>query len=123
MPKIVDFEDEKIKKIVYDLWSIVTKNANRVIYQADRYGFAQIEVKANPNIHQMLATLRGIEKLIDGIIDDSEFIGEMGHDSVRHILNAKDALNRMQRVAISLNDKNKDDFDESVAALKNTAPF
>ena len=117
------FDDKRIKKIAYELWEVVTQSANAVIFQANKYGFALIEVEPNPNIHQMLATIRGIEKLIDGIIDDSEFFGAMDHDDIRRILNAKDSLNRMQRVALSLQESNEEDFNTAVEELTRTAPF
>lgn len=117
------FEDAKIKKVAYDLWESVISSANTVIFHANKYGFSRITIIPDPNIHQMLATLRGIEKLLDGIIDDTALFEQMDHDDIRHILNAKDALRRMQNVALTLQENNEDKFDKAVKELKGTSPF
>ena len=120
--KIVLFEDKIIKKAVYSMWEKVMSGTNTLIFQAKAYGFSKIEVIPDPNIHQMIAALRGIESVLDVIIDQGLF-DKMEYDDIRRALNAREAIRKMEYVAIALKANDQDAYDQAIDELTKQVDF
>jgi hypothetical protein len=111
-------QDREIQEKVYKLWERVFEASNKIVAQAQNYGFNSIEIIPNPNIHQILHLLRGFSGLITGLIDD-----ELGPDQIRQLINAREQLIRMERVALALVNDDQVEFERAVAELESQAPF
>lgn len=115
------FDDAVIRDRVITLWSVVFQASNTLIVQANMYGFELIEVVPDPNIHQMLMTMKGAESLLSIIIDNQVF-GDLHYDDARKLLNAREQLRSMQEVAIALKANDGVGFDVAIAKLEAQAP-
>lgn len=120
--KVILFDGEVIKKEVHTMWEEVTSNTNSVIANAETYGFSLIEVILDPDIDQMLTALRGIEGILDVIIDRG-FFNEMEYDETRLVLNARESIRKMEYVAIALKENNEVEFEKAVKDLKLQVSF
>lgn len=119
---VILFDQEGVKKEVHAMWEEVTSSSNTVISKAKNYGFSLIEVVLDPDIHQMLTALRGIEGILDVIIDRG-FFNEMEHDEIRLVLNARESIRKMEYVAIALKENNEVDFDKAIKDLSLQVSF
>lgn len=108
--------DEGVSSRVTELWVQVMDASIKVLYQAQTYGFSLIEIIPDPNIHQMLFTMRSIESILDVIIDDNIF-GELNYEDIRKALNARESIRRMEQVVIALKADNKVDFEKAIDHL------
>jgi len=96
--------------------------ANKVIAQADTYGFTLMEELPDPNIHKLMVRVRIAQAALDVIID-SEMCGEVVPDSIRLLINAKELIWLLEKAAVVLIANDRDAFDEAIAALRQQAPF
>lgn len=116
------FEDAAIKRKVTEVWSKVFEASNKVISHANNYGFRGMEIIPSPNIHGMLVAMQIFSSIIDILITSAEKL-EVPYDEVRLMLNAKEQITRMERVAAALKANNRDDFNVALDALENQAAF
>ncbi|MDH1522520.1 hypothetical protein [Achromobacter mucicolens] len=116
------FLKKEIKETVEELWATVFQNSNRVLHQAKKYGFLGIELIPSPNIHEMLISLQLASAYIDVLLTNS-VIASLDHDSTRQLLNAKEQVTNMERLAFALKANDRDDYDRAVEALRRQAPF
>lgn len=116
------FEDDEVKQKVTDVWARVFEASNRVIHQANNYGFLGMDVIPSPNIHAMLVTLQIFSSVIDILITHAEKL-TVGYDEIRLLLNAKEQITRMERIAAALKANNRADFNSALEQLERQAPF
>lgn len=112
-------EDAEIKARVNKVWEDVFLASSVVIAQARKFGFLGMDIIPDPNIHQMLVTIRLLDDHIDTFIDHDE----LEYNEKRLMLNAKTQLTRMELVAAALKANNREDFDSAIAELENQAHF
>ncbi|MHB1299321.1 MAG: hypothetical protein ACYCY8_00450 [Burkholderiales bacterium] len=115
-------EDSDIKDKVIEVWSKVFEASNRVLKHANNFGFSLMEIVPSPNIHEMLAALQIFSSVLDILINHADKLG-IEYEETRLMLNAREQLTRMERVAFALKANNKEDFDLSLAALEKQAAF
>lgn len=113
------FDEEKIKERVNKVWDAVFAASNKIIVQAQKYGFHGIEAIPNPNIHVILGQLRIFSAVMGSLVGDEA----LEYEETRLILNAKEQLMRMERIAIALVAGNREDYDEAISALERQATF
>lgn len=112
-------DDAEIKARVNIVWEKVFHASNIVIVQAKKFGFLGMDIIPDPNIHQMLVTIRLLDDQIDTFVGDENI--EYGEE--RLMLNAKKQLAKMEIVAAALKANNREDFDTAIAELEGQAAF
>jgi len=122
MNNIELFDDLLIKTRVEAVWNKVFESSNRVISQARSHGFLGMEIVPNPNIHMMLVSLQAFTALIDIIITNAE-VFNVDYDATRLLINAKEQITRMEKVAAALKANNREDFDTAINEIERQAAF
>lgn len=112
-------DDAVIKARVNKVWEEVFLASSIVIVQAKKFGFLGMDIIPDPNIHQMLVTIRLLDDQIDTFVGHDE----IAYDEERLMLNAKKQLTKMELVATALKANNREDFDSAIAELENQAHF
>lgn len=117
----VEVEDKALDlpREVEIAWGAVFKTANTVITAHSSFGFAQLEAKINPNLSMLLMGLKVVESVLDTVYA-SELIE---YDEKRLILNAKQQIGLIQRVAEAVKNKNIADYNSAIHALTSQAQF
>lgn len=116
------FADAEIKQKVEEVWAKVFEASNRVLKHANNFGFSMMEIVPSPNIHEMLTTLQIFSSVLDILINHADKLG-IEYDETRLMLNAREQLTRMERVAFALKANNKEDFDLWLRELERQAVF
>lgn len=103
-------------ELVSKAWADVFTTSNLVIKHSGLYGFNGIELIPNPNIHQMLASMNVVSDMLNRVIENLGYI-DLDHDSTRKLLNAKQQIVRLERVAAALVAKDEDLYNEAIAEV------
>lgn len=106
---------ERVEK----LWAVVFESSNKVIHQHKKYGFDGFGNVPRPNVHDMLVTLKLLSAVI-GVLLTAE---EIEYEQSRQLLNAQAQITNMERLALALHAKNREDYDAAAEALEKQAPF
>lgn len=122
IPVIELFEDIVIKQRVAVVWEKVFAASNKVISHANNYGFLGMGIIPSPNIHEMLITLQIFSSIIDILITNADKL-DVEYEETRLMLNAKEQITRMERLATALKANNRDDYEVALAALETQAAF
>lgn len=120
--KIEFFGDKEIQKHVLELWANVFDASHKVIQDAKIFGFENMGVLPDPNIHQMLATLSVIDGMLEFILTLTQ-AGKVDFNDTRLIFNAKQQILTMEQIATALNNDDRKGYDEAVDRLGKQAPF
>jgi hypothetical protein len=115
------FEDAKIKERVFSLWERVFSASNKVLMHAKNHGFNGMS-EPKPNIHEMMVQLQIFSAVLDILITNASNL-DVDYDEIRLMLNAKEQITRMERIAAALQANNKEDFEFAVDDLERQAPF
>lgn len=113
------FEDKEINERVNKVWEAVFAASNKIIVQAQNYGFHGIELIPNPNIHVILGQLRILCAVMMSVLGSEH----LEYEETRLILNAKEQLTRMELVALALQAGNREDYDKAISELERQAAF
>lgn len=116
------FDEQDIKLRVEKVWGKVFSASNKVISQAKNFGFSGIEIIPSPNIHDMLVRLQVFSAVIDILVTHAELF-EVEYAETRLLLNAKEQITRMERVAAALKANNRADYIEAISTLESQACF
>lgn len=112
-------EDQAIKERVNKVWEEVFASSNVAIVHAKKYGFIGMEIIPDPNIHQILVSIRILDEMIDTFINENG----LDYDEKRKMLNAKRQLISMELVAVALRENRREDFDRAIRELETQACF
>lgn len=113
------FDDAQIKERVNKVWEAVFSASNKIVVQAQNYGFHGIELIPNPNIHVILGQLRILCAIMGSILTSED----LDYEETRLILNAKEQLTRMELVSLALLAGNREDYDRAISELERQAVF
>ena len=116
------YDSSDIKKRVDKIWEHVFKDSNTVLRQSKLYGFYCMQEGPRPNIHAMLIQLQMFSVIMDILISQGPDAG-IEYDQTRLLLNAKEQVTRMERVAAALKANNKEDYNSAIEALERQAVF
>lgn len=116
------FDDAAIKQKVLEVWEKVFTASNKVISHANSYGFSGMDVVPSPNIHGMLVSLQIFSTILDILITNADKL-EVEYEETRLMLNAKEQMIRMERLATALKANNRNDYELALAALEAQAVF
>jgi hypothetical protein len=116
------YDHTEIKDRVGKIWEEVFFSSNKILSQSKKCAFAVMKVIPNPNIHDMLVSLQIFSFQMDRIVDNIEILG-IDYDDVRLVLNAREQLRKLQRVATALLDDNEHDYNVAIEELDKQAVF
>ena len=102
-----------IPAAVETAWAAVFETANTVIHAHAAFGFSEFEAKINPSITHLLMGLKVVESVLDTIYASDL----LDYSEKRLILNAKQQIGLIQRVAEALKDGKNEDYEAAIAAL------
>ncbi|MDD3884531.1 MAG: hypothetical protein PHW66_06300 [Gallionella sp.] len=114
--------DVAITQKIQKSWEAVFKASSKIIQQSGLYGFDGMELIPNPNIHQMLRSLKIVSVMLTEIVDRLESL-EIGTDEVRLLCNAQEQIARMERVSLALISNDRELFDLAIQDLESQACF
>lgn len=98
---------------VHELWENVVATCNRVLHQAEFYGF-QLMSLPDPNIHDIAKTFDTLViPLLDSLVRDYEFSPESG----MKIANIKTYALHLRAITIAIDEDDQDSFNKSVDLL------
>lgn len=117
---VVLFEDQIIRDQVNEIWASVFQSSNAVLKQSKLYGFYCMQEVPDPNIHGMLLQLQVFSSVMDILIANGLDAG-LEYEHTRLLLNAREQLTRMNRVAAALKANNREDFNEAIKELNKQA--
>jgi hypothetical protein len=115
-----DIPDGKFPEEAERLWAQVFKASNRVLHQHKMHGFDGIELVPNPNIHDVVVTLKAFDTAIESLIEAADLVN-MPYESRQQLLNAKAQIANMNQLASALKAKRQKDYDAAVEALQKQA--
>lgn len=121
-PKVALFEDEAIKRRIFKAWGDVFGASSKVIQHSGLYGFDGMELIPNPNIHQMLKSLKVVAVMLADITDCLDEVN-FDVDQIRLVINAQEQIRRMERAASGLLINDRDMFEKAIAELDGQACF
>lgn len=122
MMAVVLWDDAEIREKVEEVWAKVFKASNAVLKHGKDYGFLAMEIIPSPNIHDMLNSLKIISYIINEFIDSATDLN-VDYAQIRLMLNAKEQIARMERVALALKANNKGDYEIAIGLLESQASF
>lgn len=111
--------DDAIPARVEIIWNRIFTASNKAIKDAKNFGFLGMEIQSNPNIHQMLVSLSLLSTVIGFLVTQAEARDDT--DSVRLLINSKEQLLRLERLANELRAKNEDKFNAILVELESQA--
>jgi hypothetical protein len=123
MNKIQSLEDtldEQAKGKIFKAWEDVFQASNKVLQHSKAFGFSGISVIPDPNIHQMLRTLRYIGPMLTDIMESLKEL-ELSPDDIRLMINAIEQIRRLEMVAMALIGNDEALFNEAIKDLDGQA--
>ena len=121
-PEMFGSGDDEVTKQVSLIWERVFHASNRVIAQSGIYGFHSIQLIPNPNIHQMLQSMRLLAVMMDEILGTTGSFSDTP-ENFRLLVNAREQLTRLESVAAALISGNEQLYQEGIERLKQQAAF
>jgi hypothetical protein len=113
--------DPKVTELVYKVWSTVFGASNEVLLHADKYGYHGMTIVPNPNIHEILEQIKVMSVHLNNL---SLLVnGSFDYEQNRLLLNAREQMMRMERLALALTNDKREDFDEQLALMKSQGVF
>lgn len=117
------FDDNEIKEQVEQVWAGTFQATYRILKSADLFAFEEIEIKSNPNIHQLISAALTLEFMLDSALGYLQSCEDIDHSVIRMILNAKHQISHMQAIVTALKTKDRDMYDTAIKRLGEQAPF
>lgn len=100
-------------------WGETLKLVSGFLNAHDRFGFELVEKKSNPSLEDMLISLKTMGAILNSLDDARVFDGS----DQRKLLNAKQQIVWFEKAVLALKEKNKTEYDEFIALMKNQAHF
>ena len=120
--KLEFFGDDSIKELVVELWGGVFEASNKLIKDTKIFGFQEIGIIPDPNVHQMINSLALISNMLEIMLTLSQ-TGQVDTEDTRLIFNAKQQILMMEQIASALNNDDRASYDEAVERLQKQAPI
>lgn len=115
-------EDEAIKQLITTAWEGIFKTSGKVIQHSGLYGFDGMALIPNPNIHQMMRSVKILAGMIAEIVDTLD-AANVEPDYRRLVINTQEQVRRLERVASALIADDREVFNEAIEDLKKQAHF
>lgn len=111
------YDSDEVKRRVDKVWERVFLNCNSVLRQSKIYGFYCCQEVPHPNMHALIVHLNIFSAVMNILVTQGMETG-VDYDQTRLILNAKEQLTKMERVAAAINANNKKDFKIAIKDLE-----
>lgn len=103
-------------------WEEVFQASNTVITQSRLFGLTGIRVIEDPNIPQILESMKLVSVMLDTVLGKLGTL-DLDPDTVRLLLNAKEQVSRLEAVAAAIVADDEQLYNEAVEKLRQQAPF
>ena len=110
--------EHEIQKDIEEIWEKICGACNKIINDTKLFGFMEIGLVPNPNIHDMVRYLVVIDKVLDSILMLVE-CNEADHVDSRVIFNSKQQIFNMKQMANAVVKNDIDLYNEYLHKLKN----
>jgi hypothetical protein len=114
---VVDFQSAQIDREVISVYEDVISTCNKVINHANILGFHLMHIP-DPNIHSIIVVL---EDIIIPMLDNLSKSGNFSPESGLKISNIKQYALHLRKIALALQQGNREQFSEAVATLQKEA--
>ncbi|CAG9933673.1 hypothetical protein [Candidatus Nitrotoga arctica] len=111
------FDSDEVKKRVDKVWERVFLNCNSVLRQSKIYGFYCCQEVPHPNMHALIVHLNIFSAVMNILVTQGMETG-VDYDQTRLILNAKEQLTKMERVAAAITANNKKDYQMAIQDME-----
>ncbi len=106
-------------EVVLRLWNEVVKTVNRILEADRKFGFSKIEASLNPSLAEIVHGLGLIDFVLTSFVDSSL----LDHEEIRQSLNAKQCVLHIRRLAVALQENDKDEYDKVISLLNSQPKF
>jgi len=106
-------------EIVVKVWGDILKIVNQILDVHKRFGFTKFEAMINPSITEILNGLGIVGFTLTSFVKS----GLLDHDEARQALNAKQCVLHIERLAVALQDRDKEEYEKVMGLLSAQAPF
>lgn len=110
---------DEAKVEVEKAWAEVFKLVNTIVSTHDRFGYRLIGSRINPRFPDILLSLDLMDSMMDALLK----ISDIDYETSRLVLNAKQQINRVERVVTALKHRRKSDYEAAMAELRRQAQF
>lgn len=105
--------------LIERVWDGVFETTDRMLKVHAAFGFSQFEKQMNPKLETVLFALNVLEQILDAMNGS----GDLEPEETRLVLNAKQQILLVQRVAIALRTKSEGDYEAAMAEMAKQAVF
>ncbi|CAG9932417.1 hypothetical protein [Candidatus Nitrotoga arctica] len=112
------YDSEEVKKRVEKVWERVFLNCNSVLRQSKIYGFYCRQEVPHPNMNALIVHLNIFSAVMNILVTQGMEAG-VDYAQLKSILNAKEQLTKMERVAVAINGNNKTDYESAILNIEN----
>lgn len=111
---------KKIEPKVEALWAKVCEQLLTALNLTKKFSFDDIGHLPNPSIGELLERLRVFDDIVSLLLDHAT-VFEIEYSHTRMLLNCKQQVNVMERLANAISADNQADYDMAVRELENQA--
>ncbi len=112
--------NKKIEPKVEALWSKVCEQIVTALKMTKTFTFEDIGNLPNPSINDLLERLRVFDDIVSLLLDHTS-VFDIDYTHTRLLLNCKQQVNLMERIANAISADNQADYDEAVRELEKQA--
>jgi hypothetical protein len=111
---------KKIDKKVEELWGKVCQQIITAIKITKKFSFDDIGHLPNPSIGELLERLRVFDDVVSLLLDHAE-VFDLDYTQKRQLLNCKQLVNNMERLASAIDGENQADYEAAIKELEQQA--
>lgn len=112
-------ETPELTDLVGKIWHQVIGQVNRLIQAHDRFGFVRFEEGLNPSLPDVVKAL----ELVDFALTQFYGSGLLEYDEQRNVLNAKQCILKIKMLAVAIDRRDQDVFEQLMEELRNQSKF
>lgn len=113
---------KKIEPKVEALWAKVCVQIDTALKLTKLFNFEDIGELSDPSIEDLLERLRVFDDVVSLLLDHANVFG-LEYSTTRTLLNCKQQVNAMERLASAIQAGNQDDYESAIRELERQAPF
>lgn len=106
---------DAIQHIVSTAWDRIIGVINKILEVHHEFGFESFKARMNPSVDEVIENLAFIEFVITTFLDRDV----LDHDQTKAVLNSKQCVLYLQRLAAALKNKDKEEYDAAINDLRN----
>lgn len=118
MSALVVSQDE-LTEVVHVIWHQIIGQVNRLIQAHEQFGFVRFEENLNPRMPDVLKALEFVEFALNKFCDS----GLLEYDEQRNALNSKQCILKIKMLAVAMERKDQDQFEQLMTELQKQSKF